>query len=262
VTKIPCDNVACGGAVTGISVSELIDTITPGVQGQTSSRGPVNQDGTCSSGVNYFVTEFGLAPNPSYLHFRWTSEPSAVFFYIVEKPATTAPLFSWKTLGDDVSGNPIFVRGQACDQGANVQFPGEYGSVISDNGGKNIKVDTSTAAVGYTVLPPVPFRIAIGPKPLEEFLTVTKVSGQTWTVTRGTGAQAHPVNTAVMSTPVPALTGPLTCFDNTGAQLNSCPKGTYVVGGPALMCYVSPPPNNDTSKTYVFDIGDGWVLGR
>lgn len=260
VTNIPCDNVACGGLVTGITVSELIDTLTTGVQGQKSSRGPVNQDGTCSSGVNYFVTEFLSPANNTYVHFRWTSEPSAVFFYILDQPATNPPLFSWKTIGDEVSGTPIFVKGQPCDLGANVQFPGSYGTVVQDNGGKNIKVDSSTAvnAVPLTV----PFRIAIGPKPIEEFMTVTKVSGQTWTVIRGANSQSHPVGTVVMSTPAPALAGPLVCYDNTGATLQSCPKATYVVGGPALMCYVSPAPNNDTTKTYVFDIGDGWTLGR
>jgi len=257
ITNVPCGTLACGDAITGATVSSLIDTVTQGVQQKNSSRGPYNQDGTCSSAsLSYFVTQLFSPANNEYLHFRWTSEPSAVFFYILNQPSTNPPLLSWKTIGDDITGTPVFVLGQTCDQGVNVKFPARYGTLVSDGGGRNIKVDITTAI--NTPLPAVPFRIAIGPKSIEEFMTVTRVSGQTWTVTRGPNSNVHSAGTDVMSTPVPALVAPV-CYDNTGTPLNSCPHGTYVAGDPALMCVV---PNADTTRTYLFDIGDGWVLGR
>lgn len=254
VTNVPCGILACGNTVGGITVKDLIDTtVLNPVDGQPRSRrGPVNEDGSCTDAVNYYVSEFATdSPSNTYLHFRWQdNQRGAAFFYIPEKPIGSNPLFGWKAQGDDPStATPIFVAAQACDQGK-ADFPGSYGKVISDGAGRTIKVDTTT----HVYTPPTPpFRIAIGPKPME-YMMVTKISGQTWTVTRRAGAIAHPVGATVMSTPLPALQT-LTCFSSNGTQLPSCPTGTYVLGEPARMCSVQ----IDSTHTGIFDIGDGYV---
>lgn len=256
--NVPCGLLACGDAVGGLTVSSFINTtILDPLDGRPRSRrGPFNEDGTCIDSVKYFVTELATAPTNPFLHFRWAdNQRGAAFFYVLDQPLGPNAAFAWKAdSSDDVTGNPIFVPALQCDQAGNARFPGSYGKLISDNGGKLIKVDTTTHV--YTP-PATPFRIALGPKPME-YLTVTKVSGQTWTVTRGAGAVAHLAHIDVMSTPAPALPNPVACYDSTGTQLGSCPTGTYVGGGPARMCYV---PSTDTSNAYIFDIGDGYVRG-
>lgn len=250
VTNVPCGNLACNGLVTGASVFNL------GIDTSASQRGPYNEDGSPCDGVNYYVTKLAADTTNPYLHFRWSdNQRGAAFFYILDHVATK---FGWKGDSlDDVTANPIFVGAQLCDQGANAQFPAPYGKVISDSGGKLIKVDTTS---GVRAPPTPPFRIALGPKPME-YMKVEKVSGQTWTVTRGAGATAHAVGTVVMSTPLPPLPTPpavLTCYDSQDNPLPSCPAGTYQPGAPARMCYVP----TDAGHTAIFDIGDGWVPVR
>jgi hypothetical protein len=254
-TNVPCGVLACNGIIGGSSVSDLIN---PSIGSYFSHRGPYNEDGTCADAVNYYVSEFASSSTSTYLHFRWANnQTGAAFFYILNQPLGTNPLFGWKaTSSDDITASPIFVGpAQQCDQGSLAQFPASYGKLLSDNGGRTIKVDTTT----HIAVPPAPpFRIALGPKPME-YMTVTRVSGQTWTVTRGAGAIAHQTGMDVMSTPIPALPGGLTCYDSTGTALASCPSGTYAAGAPARMCYVPVP--TDPSHTFIFDIGDGYVKG-
>ena len=244
-TNVSCGVVGCSDPLGGLAVSSIL--------GGGSIRGPFNQDGVCSSTdtVNYFVTDRLTTPN-GFLHVRWdNTAPDAVFFYVVNQALGNPPKFAWKT---DLQGNPIYVAGQACFGGANALTPKPFGTLISDNGGKILKVDTSTGL--YPVPTAVPFPIIIGPKPLEEYLMVTKVNGQTWTVMRGTSPHVHPTNAPVMSTPKVLLPNPVACFDSAGNQLasNACP---YVPATPAQMCYVP----IDTQNTYIFDIGDGYVKG-
>jgi hypothetical protein len=261
-TNIACGALACGGTVGGATVSTLIDTTLLGNDGFPSRRGPFNEDGTCAATVNYFVTELATPTGDPYLHFRWaTNQRGAAFFYILDQPLNLDPLSATKTLfgwiansPDDVNASPIYVLPQACDQGSNAKFPGSYGKLIADNG-RTLKVDTTTTPPVYAA-PVPPFRIALGPKPME-YMTVTKINGQTWTVTRGAGATTHATGIDVMSTPLPALSSPLACYDATGTKLASCPTGTYAAGQPARMCYVPP----DTRHIRIFDVGDGYVKG-
>jgi hypothetical protein len=259
-TNIACGALACGGTVGGATVSSLINTTLVGNDGFPSRRGPYNEDGTCADTVNYFVTELATGTPSSFLHFRWaTNQRSAAFFYILDQQlvldpsSSTRTLFGWKANSlDDVNASPIYVPPQACDQGASAKFPGSYGKLVADNG-RTIKVDTTT----HVYAPPVvPFRIALGPKPME-YMTVTKINKDTWTVTRG-AASPHVAGTDVMSTPLPALPAQsqLTCYNSTGAPI-AC-GGTYIGGDPARMCYV---PDPDTSHIRIFDVGDGYVKG-
>lgn len=244
-THISCGVLACGSALDGTAVSNIISE---------GFRGTLNQDGTCSfntGGVNYFVTD--LVDTKGYLHVRLdSSQPAAALYYVVklDQPLVDSdpPYFAWNTVTPD--GNPIFVKGQHCDQGANAQLPAPIATVISDNGGKQIKVNVTAP------LPPVPFAIVIGVKPTnEEYMTVTKVSTQTFTVVRGLTAYIHSPGDKVMSSPMPALPSPLAaCFDGAGIPA-TCP---YAPGAPAQMCYVYPPPGGDLNHLYLFDIGDGW----
>jgi hypothetical protein len=248
VTDVACGALACNDALGGDTVKQLINTVIADKSGKSlSRRGPFNQDGVCGSTVNYYVTELAEI---SSLHIRWDTEPSAVFFYVLKVvDPTVAPRFAWKT---DGGGAPIFVAAQACDQGKKAQFPMPYGTVVADNV-TSLTVNTSAPA-GQTVSPPpTPFRIAAGPKP-QQFMTVTKTQGSTWTVNGRPTGPLLAVGATVMGTPAPALPTTLACFDGAGNSA-TCP---YVSNGPALMCYV---PSNDSANLYVFDIGDGYVKG-
>jgi hypothetical protein len=260
VTNIACGALACGDP---IGVTTISDLILPSIGNFQSRRGPVNEDGgACTATVNYFVTDLLTAAGDSYLHFRWaTNQANAAFFYIVNQPLVLVSdsnpppakptLFGWKADStDDVNANPIYVLPQQCDQGSLAQFPGSYGTLLADNG-KTLKVDTTNHVY---ITPAVPFRIALGPKPME-YMTVTKINNETWTVSRG-GAKPNRAG-AVMSTPLPALPAPLACYDFNGT-LASCPAGTYVPGEPARTCYV---PDPDTTHIRIFDIGDTYVKG-
>jgi hypothetical protein len=203
-----------------------------------------NQDGTCGPGneaantLNYFVTDL-LAASDGYLHVRWdSSQAHAAFYYILNEPLdiTHPPRFAWK-LGTD--GNPAFINGQACDQGVNATLPAPYGTILSDSGGPTITVNANASTV-----PKVPFAIVSGPSDRKEYMTVTKVQGQTWTVVRGASPSSH-VGQYAMSTPMSALAAGV--------------PAPYAAGAPAQMCYVYPPPGGDFTRLYIFDIGDGWV---
>lgn len=238
-TNVPCGVVACNDPLGGSAVSTIL--------GSGSMRGPFNQNGSCGGTVSYFVTNLLSQPD-GYLHVRWDSQPDAAFRYVVDPPLTPPLKFGWET---DADGNPIFVSAQACYGGSNAQTPAPLGTLISDGGGKILRVSASAA------LPPVPFPIVLGPKPVEEYLTVTKVNGQNWTVTRGLNPSAHAAGIPVMSTPKVLLQSPVTCYDSADQQI-ACPPGKYVAGTPAQMCHVFPSPD---SRTHIFDIGDGYVRG-
>jgi hypothetical protein len=249
-TNLSCGAIACGGNLTGAAVGSIFDS--------ESMRGPYNQDGTCSldqNPVDYFVT---LLDTEGYLHVRWESEPAAAFYYKINTPTPSPVRLAWETDDGTPDGVPIFLEGDGlkCDDSMTA-LPAPYGSLVSDKGGKQIKVNTSTAVYA---LPPVPFPIMIGPKPILEYMMVTKVSGDTWTVARGTSPHQHPASTStaptyVMSTPLPLLQAPVACVNSDGSPYSgTCP---YTAGTPAQMCYV-PPPVGDY-HTYVFDIGDGYV---
>ena len=258
-------NVPCGflgsttcngnGILSGSTVNQFLNSSITDNKGKPLSRRGPNQDGSSCDSLFYYVTD---DVNNSALHVRWDKgDPSTLFpgsfFYVLFGPLGPAPAFGWKT---DANGDPVFVPAQVCDQGKKAAFPAQYGSLAAD-----VTAGAGTITVNLnknTNTPATPFRIAIGPKPTLEFLTVTNISQGTWTVTRDPNAKAHSQGDIVMSTPAPALPVPAACV-NTGGSPIACPANTYVGGGPALMCYV---PTNDTSNSYVFDVGDGWTLGR
>jgi hypothetical protein len=188
------------------------------------------------------------------LHVRWDNGIPASFFYVLPGTLGATPAFGWKF--DPVTGDPAFVPAQVCDQAKKAAFPSSLGVLAASIGTSDT---TLTVTLNKnTNTPPTPFRIAIGPKPTLEFLTVTKISSGIWTVIRDPNAANHVQGDPVLTTPAPALPSPVACVD-TGGNAITCPANTYVAGGPALMCYV---PTNDANNSYVFDVGDGWTLGR
>ena len=261
-TNIACGALACSNTVDGATVSTLINTTLLGNDGFPSRRGPYNEDGSTCTAVSYFVTELATAAGDPDLHFRWaTNQRGAAFFYILDRQLVldtslpTKTLFGWiADSSDDVNASPIYVLPQQCDQLSNARFPGSYGKLLADNG-RTLKVDTTTTPP-VNPIPAPPFRIALGPKPME-YMTVTKVNGQTWTVARAAGAHTHDAGIDVMSTPLPALPAQFACYDSNGTAA-SCPNHTYVAGDPARMCYV---PDLDTDHIRIFDVGDGYVKG-
>ena len=185
ITNVSCGLVGCAIADNSFGVGSIL------TQGQRAR----NQDNSACSLVNYFFTDLTADTSKNYVQFRSdTSQPGAAFFYVVNKPATANAQFAWTTTG----GNPNFVTAGPCNN--TPIATGSYGSLISDSGGKLIKIDTSTA--DYPVPLTLPFYIVIGPQNIVEHLKVTKVSGQTLTVERGANAYVHPASQAVLSTPL------------------------------------------------------------
>jgi len=243
-TNVPCGALACNQSLL-VSPSATTGDVTQ-VAGM---RGMYNKDGTTTNTgctlVDYFVSD-STAGDDVVQHFRWDrsqtlpagvgdGQLTAAFIYTVNGLLTQV---AWLT---DTSGNPVFIVPPVCPDAT---LPAPYATLVSDKGGKTIKVDTSTPA-NTVPLPATPFSIEIG----TERLLVTATNGQNWSVERGQGGttpSAHSVNALVMSTPLPLLD----------------PNGTfpppYVAGNQAQMCVQS----MSASTTTVVDIGDGWVTFR
>jgi hypothetical protein len=229
-TDVPCGALACNDPV-------LVSGIVTSGQ-----RGFYNKDGSTCSTVEYFVTD--LIGTPSGLHFRWDTQLNAAFLYFLSEPVTQT---AWLT---DGTGLPIFVPALGCDLSSIAPLPAPYGTLLQDNGNKTIKVDSTTAIPGMYPLPLDTLAGAGFPIVIEtERMQVTKISGQTWTVTRGTGntsAKKHPAGKFVMSTPLPIIPNSLPFTNSVGVN-------GYAPGNFAHVCY----PGTDSSSG-IIDIGDAY----
>jgi len=228
---VACGVLACGGSVVAVN-------------GVTSGfRSLYNKDGaTCGSG-DYIVTN-RIVNNTGFLHFGYDVS-NAVFYYA---PPTSVTKLAWVV---NTTG-PIFETGLQCDQSnaqqiASPGVPKPYGTLISDNGGK-IKVDTSTKVYNTpTTFPAGGFPIMIE----QERMQVTKISGNTWTVTRPTGkttSKQHDPTKLVMSTPFPII-------PNTQPWSNYSSSSLYAPGNYARMCF---PAGAGNASGGVVDTDDGW----
>ena len=248
-TNISCGALACNGTrslgVTGSVLSGLLGDFT--------------QDGQTTCSTNYYVTNLtansALATQQcgvsSCFHLRWApTTPLLAFYYVANFQPKVTTKFAWIA---DKNGTPIFddaltAANLQCELNPNITTPGDQlpepiGTVLADNGGKIIKVDTSQFS-GYPLQAP-PFHITIGPAGSEEYLLVTKINQQSWTVTRGKPAYMHPVGTLVMTTVQPPIP-------------NTVTHVVYKAGGPAQMCFAGS-FTDSTTAIYDFDpLGNGW----
>ena len=238
-TDVPCGTLACGDTL-GVP-----GTISAGQLGDFTQDGQTIGASACQSN-NYYVTN--LLSTQNFFHFRWTGGSLLAFYYVANIPATNTTRFAWVGNGDTpVFDDALTAAALKCELNPNIttagdQVPEPIGKVLSDNGGKTIKVDTS--AFNYPLQAP-PFHVTIGPKSSEEYLLVTKINGQTWTVERGKPASKHPVATLVMSTIQPPTPVGVT-------------HAGYTAGAPAQMCFAGS-IGDATTAIYDFDpLGNGW----
>lgn len=229
-------DLACGALV----CSTIPNSFTVGGASVSGVRGSYNKDGSLCTGTRYYVSNLLSITGKNYVHFRWDAdERVAAFRYTVGAALANV---AWIP---DGNGAPIFVPALACDANK-PELPAPYGTLIADNGGKQIKVDISTAVYPLPPMTANGFPIVIE----KERMQVMKVSGQTWTVVRGAGNTTpvkHPVGKLVMSTPLPII--PDQAPWNTYTNL-------YAPGNFAQMCI--PPGGALPLSTTLMDIGDGW----
>jgi hypothetical protein len=246
----------------------------------TGYRWSYNKDGsagTSCSAVNSYISN--LNPTTNVIHFRWdNSAPgdtfgSAVFYYNITYPSTPTPKVGWLNQDGTPAVGPgadpsqvVFIDAQPCNtQVAQVLdpttsfdpiLPQPYGDlqVAVSTTATTIKVDTSTATVST---PPLPFDIVIGPQGAVERMTVTAMSSNGWSVTRGVGGTTvskHPKNAFVMSTPLKTFVATPTCYDANNGMI-ACPA-KYNPPYQVQMCL--PVSGNTDNSVWYFDIGDAW----
>jgi hypothetical protein len=184
------------------------DPDTNGVRG-------TNKDGSDCIVVNYTFTDDIAINNRTIFSWDIGLQPGAVFKYSVkflpEFVGTSGrPELVTKVQWFDSSGNPFppdtagpgsgAVPAKAC---LSKDMPTQYGTL-----GAAVGTGDSTITVNATSSGVVPFPIVID----GERMTVTLVSGTTWSVTRGTAAgevdppATHLISAKVMSTPFPLFT--------------------------------------------------------
>ena len=275
----------CDGQVSCASVQIPFDfQAQDGTSGQ-GVRG-WNKDGSPCNKVDY---HFSVDTTHFIANLQWDTavQPNAAFSWNVVwapedvDPATgwlsRRPKLSWTT---DGSGQPInIINGVAC---LSAIPPTPYGilvnGLLSSTAGATdtVTLDTTTTintqGPAKTSVPPsAPFPIVIG----TERMQVTAVSGgptYTLSVTRGAGgtvAAAHAASTGatqtiVMSTPLP-IDPNATLADGTSAnpyytlQDHMCvwDQGWTAAGINPITGF-----QQVRSSASVFDVGDGWVIGR
>lgn len=244
-----------------------------GTPGYAEGQRFQNKDNSTCVKVDYTYENNILTQNTVRLTWDTGAQPNAVFvhtaFWRPEfiDPTTGFPKRRTKVAWElDGSGNPIYVFANSC---LSQTPPAPYttvGATGLDGSSTTLQVNTPAGT-----LPQVPFAVAIN----SERLTVTAVSGNSWTVVRGAGgttAAAHVGGASVMSTPLP--------IDNNASKPGGGPNP--YVGKQNRMCiwdetYTSVPAGSydcsTTSPGYnpnipvaciqrsssVFDIGDGFM---
>ena len=205
----------------------------------SGNRGGNKDNSTCKL-VAYDLAFLGTRE----IAFVWdtTGQPNAAFAYKVDwapefvDPVTGLPKrtkLAWTVTGS----TPNYVDGRAC---LSPSLPYPYGTL-----GVTIGVSDTTLVVGPpavpVTLPATPFPIVIG----NERMSVTAVSGTSWTVTRGAGgttSAAHPSGASVMSTPFP--------LDASSQQVRMCIQDELFVTLPPEKCS---PANANASCVGVLD---------
>lgn len=243
-TSIACGTLACGGNPVQVPAFiaagvPLTDDTSP--QFVEIVRGAYNSNGSCSTGLNYFVTN----QLPAKAHVRWPMTDDnglhAVFAYTLNLPSGGRPFVAWKESG----GLPIPFPAPDC---TSTRLPSPYGVLNAKlNANKNqFNIDTT----GFGSPPTSPgFYIVID----SEWMQVSAISGNQWTVTRTNSAVnpavTHDKGAYIMSTPL----RPITVAEGTA---------DYPAGSLALMCVTNYPttPVNGTYPFSFIDIGDGWVV--
>lgn len=253
------------------------------------SRGFWNKDGMSCVPLLYTFENFILSTDPNLankVHLIWdtTAGQNPAFTYSITWKAEDVdnptnpnslgpsnygfPVPLRVFVAFNTTGTPQFVPALAC---SNTALPAPYGNLHSAIGTSDtqILVDVPASPVptyvdshGNTLSYPTSTFPASGSFPIvigTERMLVTAVSGGsspfTLTVTRGDGATqkaAHDANVYVMSTPLPV-------DPNTHVQIPMC-----IVNNGWMSAGLNPATGIPQVRwfTTVFDIGDGWTLGR
>lgn len=273
----------CDGQVSCDSVQIPFDFQTPDGTTGSGIRG-WNKDGSPCNKVDYHfsvdTTNFianlqwdtGLQPNAAFSwDVLWAPEDVDSTGWLVRRPK-----LAWTT--DPVSGQPTnIINGVACLSAIPPTPYGLLASAISDTA-TTVTLDTtttiSTQGPAKTTLPAsAPFPIVIN----TERMQVTAISGgptYTLTVLRGQGgtlAVPHATSTTTTTTwPTTVMSTPLPIDPNPLLADNSSPNPYYMKQD--HMCVwdqgwtasgINPQGVQQVrSSVSVFDVGDGWVLGR
>jgi hypothetical protein len=253
------------------------------------SRGFWNKDGMSCVPLLYTFENYILSTDPNLankVHLIWdtTAGQNPAFTYSitwkaedVDNPANPNSLgpsnYGFPVplrvfVAFNTTGTPQFVPALSC---SSTTLPAPYGNLHASIGTSDAQIlvdvpaspiPTYTDSHGNTVPYPTStfptsgsFPIVIG----TERMLVTAISGAsspfTLTVTRGDGATqkaAHDANVYVMSTPLPI-------DPNTQVQIPMC-----IVNNGWMAAGLNPTTGIPQVRwfTTVFDIGDGWTLGR
>jgi len=258
--SISCGDSDCQPGINAFIIPDSTNSTTTDPRYVTGLRGEFDKNGACAV-VSYYVTN--TIPTDNQVHFRWdtSTDDAAVFAYKlnVANDGSSPIRVAWLTNSD---GTPAFIDAIQCNTlsvnaPVDLPLPAPYGKLSANlkANDKSFKIDTSQAVVQPpNPLPVNGFPIVIG----TERMQVTKITTNTWTVTRGqggTGAQPHSQNDQVMSTPLPLLAA------NAPAPYQTNPPGQQLQ---AQMCVAqqSAPTAGGITSVWMIDIGDGWTLGR
>jgi hypothetical protein len=186
ITVYPFGELGCGDelALLATNPGALPDT-SPGWAG--GYRGLVNSKGDTCIKVNYEVDNTILVDNQFELVWDTSTQKNATFLLTANSkseevdatgwPTTARPSMAWKYNG----ATPVPIDGIAC---VAPTAPSTYATAVSvdttPSGSDTIVVNTTPVSPAtYAAVPPVPFVVSVNGK----VLTVTGVSGSTWTVT-------------------------------------------------------------------------------
>jgi hypothetical protein len=235
-----------------------------------------------------------VQPNAAFLYtLNWRLRPVETTDPLTGWTVAPRPQVAWLT--DGTTGDPVFIPGLAC---VSPRLPAPYGTLTAQMAADAAQVTitgikanpASQYAVpqpGAPAIPSLPFPIVIANdvggnvSTATERMTAVSIASQsppttagytgtytiTFNVTRGGVSEGmstpalHDAGYTAMSTPLPIIPDDATTFPS-----------PYVVNTQAHMCIAEHGFNGFTVGsdgitrlsyfTTVFDIGDGWVLGR
>lgn len=235
-------------------------------------RGAYNKEGSGCVAVLYTFTNNILTANSVQLQWDTVTQPRAAFKYTVTwKPeyVNQASGLPQKTTKVQWSGVPAPVPGRAC---LSPNLPAPYGTLAGPIADAVTPTIFVTPLAIPAALPATPFPITID----QERMTVTNVSGTTWTVDRGVGGTSAASHTAFYpdATAKYAMSNPLPLDGDgvTGNQMQMCIAAevwsAYLQGSPGIADCPTPPAAGAPTaplacvlySTTVFDIGDGLMI--